>query len=92
MQVLPAPLLKKSTPSDGGDLPQAGEITLDRPVTDIQGCDFFSAQRLVWDAYQGEVLQVGLDRAPDDERGSALRLTFASRAFSVTDSPCEMAF
>ncbi|MFE0515496.1 hypothetical protein [Streptomyces sp. NPDC058964] len=47
LQVFPAPLLNPSTPPRGGDLPQAGQITLDRPVRDIQGCDFVTGTRLV---------------------------------------------
>ncbi|GGO95854.1 hypothetical protein [Wenjunlia tyrosinilytica] len=46
-QVFPAPLLNPSTPSTGGSLPQAGQITLDHTVRDIQGCDFVSDTRLV---------------------------------------------
>ncbi|MFE9611431.1 hypothetical protein [Streptomyces sp. NPDC006012] len=68
LQVFPAPLLNKSTPAKGGELPQAAEITLDRPVKDIQACDFFTEQRLVCDADQGRVFQVDLDRALDGER------------------------
>lgn len=47
LQVFPAPLLNPSTPARGGDLPEAGQITLDRPVRDIQGCDFVTDTRLV---------------------------------------------
>lgn len=47
LQVFPAPLLNSSTPPTGGALPQAGQITLDKPVRDIQGCDFVSDTRLV---------------------------------------------
>ncbi|MET9412107.1 hypothetical protein ABZX90_41280 [Streptomyces sp. NPDC002935] len=47
LQVFPAPLLNPSTPPTGGALPQAGQITLDKPVRDIQGCDFVDATRLL---------------------------------------------
>jgi hypothetical protein len=47
LQVFPAPLLNPSTPRAGGTLRQAGQITLDHPVRDIQGCDFVTATRLV---------------------------------------------
>ncbi|WP_320775895.1 hypothetical protein [Streptomyces sp. CRN 30] len=70
LQVFPAPLLNESTPATGGALPQAGQITLDRPVEDVQSCDFFSARRLVCDAGQGRVFQVDLDRAVDGEPGA----------------------
>lgn len=47
LQVFPAPLLNPSTPARGGDLPEAGQITLDKPVRDIQGCDFVTETRLL---------------------------------------------
>ncbi|GGM15864.1 hypothetical protein GCM10010129_70170 [Streptomyces fumigatiscleroticus] len=47
LQVFPAPLLNPATPPTGGALPEAGQITLDRPVRDIQGCDFVTETRLV---------------------------------------------
>ncbi|MFI6350068.1 hypothetical protein [Streptomyces sp. NPDC050560] len=47
LQVFPAPLLNPSTPKTGGTLPQAGQISLDHPVRDIQGCDFVTDTRLV---------------------------------------------
>ncbi|WP_229924557.1 hypothetical protein [Streptomyces sulfonofaciens] len=47
LQVFPAPLLNPATPATGGTLPQAGQITLDHPVRDIQGCDFVTATQLV---------------------------------------------
>ena len=47
LQVFPAPLTNPSTPATGGTLAQAGQITLDQSVDDIQGCDFVSATRLV---------------------------------------------
>ncbi|MGY1579270.1 hypothetical protein [Streptomyces sp. MN13] len=47
LQVFPAPLLNPSTPATGGTLAEAGQITLDRPVRDIQGCDFVTDTRLV---------------------------------------------
>ncbi|MET9548859.1 hypothetical protein ABZY36_26630 [Streptomyces sp. NPDC006627] len=74
LQVFPAPLLNPSTPPAGGALPQAGQITLDKPVRDIQGCDFVSATRLVCASNDASrelfpedrpVLQVDLERALD---------------------------
>ncbi|MFE7171012.1 hypothetical protein [Streptomyces sp. NPDC057616] len=47
LQVFPAPLLNPSTPQQGGELKEAWQITLDRPVRDIQGCDFVTDTRLV---------------------------------------------
>jgi hypothetical protein len=47
LQVFPAPLLNPSTPQAGGDLKEAWQITLDKPVRDIQGCDFVTDTRLV---------------------------------------------
>ncbi|MER5755520.1 hypothetical protein [Streptomyces sp. NPDC002088] len=47
LQVFPAPLLNPSTPPTGGALQAAGQITLDKPVRDIQGCDFVTGTRLV---------------------------------------------
>ncbi|MEV5436900.1 hypothetical protein AB0K80_12840 [Streptomyces sp. NPDC052682] len=47
LQVFPAPLLNPSTPQAGGELKEAGQISLDRPVRDIQGCDFVTDTRLV---------------------------------------------
>jgi hypothetical protein len=35
LQVFPAPLLNRSTPPNGGELPQAGQINLSRPVKNI---------------------------------------------------------
>ncbi|MGW6054681.1 hypothetical protein [Streptomyces sp. NPDC055189] len=74
LQVFPAPLLNSSTPPTGGALPQAGQISLDKPVRDIQGCDFVSATRLVCASNDGSkelwpqdrpVLQVDLEHALD---------------------------
>jgi hypothetical protein len=47
LQVFPAPLLNPATPPTGGDLAEAWQITLDKPVRDIQGCDFVTDTRLV---------------------------------------------
>ncbi len=47
LQVFPAPLLNPSTPRTGGALKEAWQITLDKPVRDIQGCDFVTDTRLV---------------------------------------------
>ncbi|MCQ4083738.1 hypothetical protein NGB36_24875 [Streptomyces sp. RB6PN25] len=67
LQVFPAPLLNPSTPRTGGNLPQAGQITLDRTVSDIQGCDFVSGTRLVCvsDDAAKDLLQVDLPHALD---------------------------
>jgi hypothetical protein len=66
LQVFPAPLLNHSTSPDR-TLPQAGQINLDHPVTNIQGCDFFSAQRLVCtaDDVAKDVFRVDLPHAID---------------------------
>ncbi|MFC5182485.1 hypothetical protein [Actinomadura harenae] len=45
--VLPTPILNSRTPRKGGTLPLAGQIKLDRPVRDVQGCDFVSSTSLV---------------------------------------------
>ncbi|MEU5996535.1 hypothetical protein ABZ837_01755 [Streptomyces sp. NPDC047197] len=74
LPVFPAPLLNSSTPPTGGALPQAGQISLDKPVRDIQGCDFVSATRLVCASNDASkelwpqdrpVLQVDLEHALD---------------------------
>ncbi|MGW5862853.1 hypothetical protein ACWFRJ_11865 [Streptomyces sp. NPDC055239] len=77
LQVFPAPLLNSSTPPTGGALPQAGQISLDKPVRDIQGCDFVSATRLVCASNDASkqlwpedrpVLQVDLEHALDGKQ------------------------
>ncbi|MYS20747.1 hypothetical protein GTW78_11055 [Streptomyces sp. SID4948] len=67
LQVFPAPLTNPATPATGGSLAQAGRITLDQGVDDIQGCDFVSATRLVCasDDANKDVLQVDLPHALD---------------------------
>ncbi|MGY0490543.1 hypothetical protein [Streptomyces sp. WG-D5] len=67
LQVFPTPVLNASAPRPGTDLPQAGGITLDRPVTNIQGCDFTDATHLLCssDADTKEVLDITLDRPLD---------------------------
>lgn len=67
LQVFPTPLLNHSTPAAGGTLAQAGQITLDHTVNDIQGCDFVSATRLVCasDDAAKDVIQVDLPHALD---------------------------
>jgi hypothetical protein len=47
LQVFPAPLLNPATPPTGGALNEAWQITLDKPVRDIQGCDFVNDTRLM---------------------------------------------
>ncbi|MEU3462172.1 hypothetical protein ABZ721_19830 [Streptomyces sp. NPDC006733] len=67
LQVFPAPLLNPATPRTGGTLPQAGQLTLDRAVDNIQGCDFVSATRLVCvsDNDAKDLLQIDLPHALD---------------------------
>jgi hypothetical protein len=74
LQVFPAPLLNPSAPPACGPLPQAGQITLDRPVHDIQGYDFLDATRLLCASDDGSrtlfpedrpLLQVDLERKVD---------------------------
>jgi hypothetical protein len=67
LQVFPAPLTNPATPATGGSLAQAGQITLDRGVEDVQGCDFVSATRLVCasDDAAKDVLQVDLPHPLD---------------------------
>ncbi|MFI1095321.1 hypothetical protein [Streptomyces sp. NPDC020917] len=67
LQVFPAPLTNPATPAEGGTLAQAGQISLDQPVQDVQGCDFVSATRLVCasDDAAKDVLQVDLPHALD---------------------------
>lgn len=76
LQVFPAPLLNPATPRTGGALAQAGQISLDRPVRDIQGCDFVTATRLVCASDDGSgelfpqsrpLLQVDLPHPLDGE-------------------------
>ncbi|WP_405592747.1 hypothetical protein [Streptomyces sp. NBC_01092] len=47
LQVFPAPLLNPATSPTGGGLNEAWQITLDKPVRDIQGCDFVTDTRLL---------------------------------------------
>ncbi len=67
LQVFPAPLLNSSTPPTGGSLPQAGQISLDRTLNDIQGCDFVSGTRLLCssDDPAKDVFQVDLPHTLD---------------------------
>ncbi|MFJ2633096.1 hypothetical protein ACIO6U_14305 [Streptomyces sp. NPDC087422] len=67
LQVFPAPLTNPATPATGGTLAQAGQISLDKAVTDVQGCDFVSATRLVCvsDNDAKDVFQVNLPHALD---------------------------
>jgi len=76
LQVFPAPLLNASTPATGGALAEAGQITLDKTVRDIQGCDFVTATRLICasDDDSGTLFpeirplfQVDLERAVDGQ-------------------------
>jgi len=45
--VFPTPILNASTPAKGGSLGLSGQITLDHPVRNVQGCDFVTATRLL---------------------------------------------
>jgi hypothetical protein len=67
LQVFPAPLTNPSTPAAGGTLAQAGQITLDTPVDDVQGCDFTTATSLVCAADDAakDVFEVDLPHALD---------------------------
>ncbi|MBO1330853.1 hypothetical protein [Streptomyces sp. VRA16 Mangrove soil] len=67
LQVFPTPVLNPSAPAPGTNLPQAGQISLDRPVRNVQGCDFTDATHLLCssDDTTKEVLEVALDRPLD---------------------------
>ncbi|MFD8567853.1 hypothetical protein [Streptomyces sp. NPDC059639] len=69
LQVFPAPVLNPAAPAPGANLPQAGQISLDRPVEDIQGCDFVTGTQLLCasDDAAKEVLQVDLARPLDGQ-------------------------
>lgn len=76
LQVFPAPLLNPSTPAAGGELKEAWQITLDKPVRDIQGCDFVTGTRLLCASNDATgthfpqirpLLQVDLKRAVDGQ-------------------------
>ncbi|MEU6178838.1 hypothetical protein [Streptomyces coeruleorubidus] len=76
LQVFPAPLLNPSTPPTGGELKEAGQISLDKPVRDIQGCDFVTETRLLCASNDASgtlfpeirpLLQVDLPRKPDGQ-------------------------
>lgn len=60
--VFPTPLLNAATPAGGGALPLAATVTLDRPVTNVQGCDFRTPTRLLCSADDAakDLLQVDL--------------------------------
>jgi hypothetical protein len=45
--VYPTPILNPRTAPTGGPLDLAGYITLDRPVNDVQGCDFITTTELL---------------------------------------------
>lgn len=47
LQVYPTPLLNHATPATGGSLALSGLIHLDRPVNNVQGCDFTSPTQLL---------------------------------------------
>ncbi|MGW7007369.1 hypothetical protein ACWGCW_32350 [Streptomyces sp. NPDC054933] len=70
LQVFPAPLLNSSTPRTGGGLPQAGQISLDQTVNNIQGCDFVSGTRLLCssDDAAKDLFQVDLPHSLDGNR------------------------
>ncbi|MER6466378.1 hypothetical protein ACWC4D_34080 [Streptomyces sp. NPDC001288] len=87
LQVFPAPLLNPSTPPTGGALPQAGQISLDRTVNNVQGCDFVSGTRLVCvsDDATKDLLQVDLPHALD---GSPVTGTVTTLLQLPQDSIC----
>jgi hypothetical protein len=67
LQVFPAPLLNHSTPANGGSLSQAGQITLSSTVSNIQACDFVTAEELICtsDDAAKDVLKIVLPRPLD---------------------------
>lgn len=48
--VFPMPILNHSVPSGNATLPLASTITFDKPVTQIQGCDFLDGTHLICSA------------------------------------------
>ncbi|MFZ3599600.1 hypothetical protein [Streptomyces sp. BH104] len=91
LQVFPTPVLNASAPQPGANLPQAGQISLDKPVTNVQGCDFTDATHLLCssDAATKEVLEITLDRPLD---GAPVTGRVAS-AFAIPQrSVCKGAF
>jgi hypothetical protein len=93
LQVFPTPLLNASTPRAGGDLKEAWQITLDKPVRDIQGCDFVADTRLVCASNDASgtlfpetrpLLQVDLPRKVDGQpMTGAVKTLFALEQRSV---------
>ncbi|MFF4349149.1 hypothetical protein [Streptomyces sp. NPDC001530] len=76
LQVFPTPLLNPSTPRTGGALPEVWQITLDKAVRDIQGCDFVNSTRLLCASDDSSrtlfpedrpLLQVDLERTLDGQ-------------------------
>jgi hypothetical protein len=67
LQVFPTPLLNPSTPAAGGALAQAGQISLNQTVDNIQGCDFVTGTRLLCssDDANKDVIQVDLPHPLD---------------------------
>lgn len=47
IQVYPTPVLNPQTSATGGSLALSGYIQLDHSVTDVQGCDFVTATKLI---------------------------------------------
>ena len=47
LQIFPTPYLNHRTSAQGGNLPLAGDIELDHPVNDIQGCAFTTKTTLI---------------------------------------------
>lgn len=91
LEVFPAPLLNRSTSASGGALAQTGQISLDRTVNDVQGCDFVSGTRLVCasDDAAKDVVQVDLPHPLD---GTAVT-GHVSTLFQVPrDSACSGTF
>jgi hypothetical protein len=92
--VFPTPLLNPTVPATGSrTLPLAGQIHLDHPVNDVQGCDFRTTRMLLCSSDgTKQILRVELGRAL---AGRAGRLTPTSVSASVSPvlpiplrSPC----
>ncbi|MEU9558552.1 hypothetical protein [Streptomyces fumanus] len=81
--VFPTPGVNPAT-SPSADLRQAATVRLDRPVRDVQGCDFVTATRLVCSSDDPEgtlfgltkpLLQIDLSAAPDGTADVTGRVT-----------------
>jgi hypothetical protein len=81
--VLPTPGVNPAT-SPSANLPQAATVRLDRPVRDVQGCDFVTATRLLCSSDDPEgtlfgltkpLLQIDLSAAPNGTADVTGRVT-----------------